>query len=327
MASAAAGVLKSLVLLPFLPLVLTRRMCCSPAPPAAAGGGAGDGGDEAASSDAANRSTPTRWALRRPSSGKTKKAEKALITPSPRSEDADHNDHNMQGSGYKLRARRGRTGSAGSRRGSGAARRDDGHPFDDGGGGFATSSSSSPDSDAPDSDAPGAERSPRSPALQDYSPTSAEKRSRVASIEHNSRFIHGGGGDKDVMTQVIMAEKMIGWLRKIYWLGCILFVALACEYCREAYGRGRLTYQDLLQDMPSQAITSYLVLSLALFAFRNDFPFNLVILIVCAFCAGRFSSSVEIEALVDEAVEAARRVMESHANKGSPAVSMGAGNL
>lgn len=133
-------------------------------------------------------------------------------------------------------------------------------------------------------------------------------RSRAESIEHNSRFIHGGGGDKSVMTQVIMAEKTIGWLRKIYWIGSLLFVLLALEYCREAYGRGTLTYSDILRDIPSRVVTTYLILSLALWVFRNDFPFNLVILIVCAFCAGRFSNSVELESLVTEAVHAAQIV-------------------
>ena len=298
----AASVLKSLVLLPFLPIVLTKRMCCTTRLPSTSLRGGAD--DEEATSDGAFLGTP-----RRQSSSETKAP---LKTPS-----SARDDNKATGSGYNPRTRRTRTGSAGSQRSRNTSERSDGYPFDDDDD-FAASFSSA------DSDVPGTAGSPRSPSLKDYAPMSTEKRSRAASIEHNSRFIHGGGGDKDVMTQVIMAEKMIGWLRKIYWVGCILFVALACEYCREAYSRGRLTYQDLLQDMPSQAITSYLALSLALFAFRNDFPFNLVILIVCAFFAGRYSSSVEIEALVEDAVDAARRaMMESHVGKNSPSVGAG----
>ena len=291
-----AGVIKTLALLPFVPLVLTKRACCSSAP----GRPGGDGGDgereDGASGEDDVLGTPPH------ASSETKAP---LQTPS-----------DSRGEGFQARTRRTRTESTGSRRGSVQPRGEDGYPFYDDSSNYAAAS--------PGSGAESAS-SPRSPVLKDYPQRSG--RSRASSIEYNSQFINGGGGDKQVMAQVIMAEKIIGWLRKIYWIGCVLFVLLAIEHCREAYGRGHRSVKDLLQEMPSRAVTTYLVLSLALFAFRNDFPFNLLILIVCAFCAGRFSTSVEIETLVDEAVEAARRVVDRQANKGGTASTILGGEL
>ena len=75
----------------------------------------------------------------------------------------------------------------------------------------------------------------------------------------------------------------------------MLFIALAAEYMREAHLSNNYTsYLDTLSKVPSRSVFAYIFLLFSLFVFRNDFPFNLLILLVSSFVLGRLTSSLTI---------------------------------
>jgi hypothetical protein len=49
---------------------------------------------------------------------------------------------------------------------------------------------------------------------------------------------------------------------------------------------------DALRNLPDRTVVIYTVLSLALWIFRNDFPFNLMILLICSFGVGRLTADL-----------------------------------
>ena len=49
---------------------------------------------------------------------------------------------------------------------------------------------------------------------------------------------------------------------------------------------------DALRNLPDRTVLIYTVLSLALWIFRNDFPFNLMILLICSFGVGRLTADL-----------------------------------
>ncbi len=64
---------------------------------------------------------------------------------------------------------------------------------------------------------------------------------------------------------------------------------------REAHLRNDYTsYLDTLSEVPSRSVLAYICLLFSLFVFRNDFPFNLLILLVSSFVLGRLTSSLTI---------------------------------
>jgi hypothetical protein len=49
---------------------------------------------------------------------------------------------------------------------------------------------------------------------------------------------------------------------------------------------------ETMRQVPDRTIVIYTVFTLALWIFRNDFPFNLLILLICSFGAGRLTANV-----------------------------------
>ena len=59
-------------------------------------------------------------------------------------------------------------------------------------------------------------------------------------------------------------------------------------------GNDYTSYFDTLSEVPSRSMFAYIFLLFSLFVFRNDFPFNLLILLVSSFSLGRLTSSLTV---------------------------------
>ena len=88
-------------------------------------------------------------------------------------------------------------------------------------------------------------------------------------------------------------------LTKLYIMCVVLFLALGITHTLQTSNnaldgdaKGNSALFDSVRQVPDRTLMIYTVITLALWIFRNDFPFNLIILLLCSFGAGRLTSDL-----------------------------------
>jgi hypothetical protein len=121
---------------------------------------------------------------------------------------------------------------------------------------------------------------------------------RYGSNGHGSNNSANGELDRETMERLLLADRTHAWLKKLYFLFFVLWMGISILHLYDIHQKTKKPlWSDVLQTLkqvPDQTIVVYVVLSLSLWIFRNDFPFNLMILLICAFAAGRLTSTMRL---------------------------------
>lgn len=121
-----------------------------------------------------------------------------------------------------------------------------------------------------------------------YDRSSSAGRLHRFSHDHNNDI-----SDRDLIEKLLLADRTQKWLSKLYWLCVGVFLAVAVEYVRRHnLADENISIHQVMKEIPSHTFVAYIFILLCLWAFRNDFPFNLLVLLVASFFIGRLSPAV-----------------------------------